>query len=52
MNSCCRIKSCPTRDVWVNLSNVIKKSLQAVSLKDIITQYKIKSPELNIDYSI
>jgi Rrf2 family protein len=52
MNACCRTKTCPTRDVWITLSNAIKKSLQAITLKDVLTQYKIKTPNMSLDYSI
>jgi Rrf2 family transcriptional regulator, iron-sulfur cluster assembly transcription factor len=49
---CCRISWCPTRDVWVGLSDAINKSLQAVSLRDVVTQYKMNAPEHGADYSI
>jgi len=51
-DACCRTNFCPTRDIWVTLSNTIKKSLQAISLKDVVVQYKIKAPELGVDYII
>jgi Rrf2 family protein len=50
--ACCHVAWCPTRDVWVTLSEAIKDTLQATSLNDIVTRYKSKAPDLSFDYSI
>jgi len=50
--SCCRSSVCPTRDVWVNLTNVITEFLGQVTLSDVIDNYKNKVEENVINYSI
>lgn len=50
--ACCNTSWCPTRDVWISLTKAIKESLQAVTLKDLVIQYKTKSLEQTLDYCI
>lgn len=42
-NFCKRIDSCVTRDVWLELNSVIKKTLEKITLEDLVEKDKKKN---------
>ena len=48
---CSQNSSCPTRDVWIKLKEIIEESLESITIQDLIEIQKKKKPQ-PIDYQI
>jgi Rrf2 family protein len=51
-SECGKKRMCPTRDVWLKLESVIRETLEGVTLRDLVNNYREKMKKSVIDYSI
>ena len=49
---CPEVETCPTRDLWIELTMQIRRTLSSVTLKDLVQNYKEKIERLSLMYYI